>query len=664
MKPAVPSNPTPLKSLDRSALSLLLEEDASTEYCLVAHNRQVQSIEVGVWSLQLPKSTKPVASQLRSLDLSFNCLHHLGAQSLAPLHELRDLKLYANKLTDEGLMTCGLEKLGRLENLELHDNRLRQPPPSVMSGCTKLQSLRLERNQLETLQNLGKCRSLTSLNVDGNRLHRLTEPNGTPWLVSCISLEMLSIGDNDIDKISPKAFNGCKKLTELVLCRNCLKGDSLVSLTPLADTLRRLRLEGNHMVSLSKLPQMNKLEELNVSNNRLTTGALDSIAKRLPQIEILDLVHNRLEGDVAVVIGEALVTCATLKELSCEGNPCCASPEWWPCLAKMLPQLDLLDDRKVTRISVENGVAIPTLALTQNGARPTSARPLSARPTSARPLSARLGTPRGGGTTPRSGEGGGQQRPVMHPPSRRTGYGTELKIDTLEDVEALAKGFRRRVSSMRHNIRPSSATPQVVEGKRKPRIARQRVSSSSSEEVVDRKASAKDDDDGGANRLQVEVSSPKMIAEKKLSLRPSGSPLSTVKSEGSKRSQLNKALGFAAKDENGGKRGAVVFGDLSEPPPPPRMLKPWEQGGVEESTAEAKDTEQVPLPSDMKLDLNTIRLSSGENSFVDIPQPSPRYQRESTVDRRAAPSANERKAALKKFTIPTQARKQLSASPR
>ena len=48
----------------------------------------------------------------------------------------------------QGLDQCGLEKLTRLEKLELHDNRLSAVPEAVARLGAKLRVLRLERNQL------------------------------------------------------------------------------------------------------------------------------------------------------------------------------------------------------------------------------------------------------------------------------------------------------------------------------------------------------------------------------------------------------------------------------------------------------------------------------------------------------------------------------------
>jgi len=128
----------PLPTLNREAVAQLLAEGGdSNEYALCAHNRRIEVLSEHTCWAALPVSKTSGGSGggfggvpvplLRTLDLSFNRLDRIGALCLAPLAELRALKLYANRLNDAGVDGCGLERLGRLERLELHDNRLTTP---------------------------------------------------------------------------------------------------------------------------------------------------------------------------------------------------------------------------------------------------------------------------------------------------------------------------------------------------------------------------------------------------------------------------------------------------------------------------------------------------------------------------------------------------------
>jgi len=197
----------PIPVLDRAAVSRLLAEGESSEHALVVHNRRVHTLcDPTAWSVLPRANNAPVP--LRSLDLSFNNLAQIGSLALAPLVELRELRLYSNKLTAEGLEGSGLEKLGKLERLELHDNRLARLP----LGChlPKLRSLRLERNRLESLAALAsmRCTGLTHLFLDANRLSSLVGKapkeadrakkgpplqGGAAWLASFSHLEVLRV---------------------------------------------------------------------------------------------------------------------------------------------------------------------------------------------------------------------------------------------------------------------------------------------------------------------------------------------------------------------------------------------------------------------------------------------------------------------------------------
>lgn len=89
---------------------LLLSEGESTEYCLNVHNRKVAKVLPDAWTA-LPSSSNrntKGAPKLRSLDLSFNALKHIEFNAFATLAELRELKLYSNKIDDEvrSLVAC------------------------------------------------------------------------------------------------------------------------------------------------------------------------------------------------------------------------------------------------------------------------------------------------------------------------------------------------------------------------------------------------------------------------------------------------------------------------------------------------------------------------------------------------------------------------------
>jgi Leucine-rich repeat (LRR) protein len=106
--------PQPLKVLDFDAVALL-QADASDGSALVACNRRIEVLCVTAWA---------AAPRLRFLDLSYNRFAGLPFQIFAPLERLRVLKVNGNGLGNDALGGSGLEKLLRLVQLELRDNRL------------------------------------------------------------------------------------------------------------------------------------------------------------------------------------------------------------------------------------------------------------------------------------------------------------------------------------------------------------------------------------------------------------------------------------------------------------------------------------------------------------------------------------------------------------
>ena len=439
----------PIPVLNAESVRQVMDENESggvngesSEYVLAVHNRQVAKVDVRAWDA-LP-STKSKGKQqgvpkLRSLDLSFNSISEFDLRVLEPLKELRELKVYANRLTTEGLDDGGLGRLTKLERLELHANHLTEPPMGL-TALTKLRVLRLERNKITRVTNMSKCTALAELTLDGNEL---TVLNG---LNACQSLMLLSASDNDIEKVPGNALKTCGKLRELVLSRNALQANALASFAPCAGSLEILRLQGNRLESLTPIPALAKLTELHVASNRLSDGALATLRACTPLLEVLDVSDNRME-DLAS-ISDALKDVPELRELAVMGNPCCPDDTgartvtgWWATLREALPQIHLLDEGTTGRFDAgdEAGASASPRPVTPAAAASASNR---ARPASSagRPGSARPGSAEGG-------------RPLMRPPSTRTAYGTDFKLEPLEDMHCRADNFRRAIDTVKGELK-------------------------------------------------------------------------------------------------------------------------------------------------------------------------------------------------------------------
>ncbi|CAG9862799.1 unnamed protein product [Phyllotreta striolata] len=191
-----------------------------------------------------------VPSSLKSLFLAFNELTSLN-NSLTKLTNLNFLNLKFNRLTEFSLEE--IVDLKELRSIDLSYNRistLKGPPPNLVDWNIKLTELKLDHNDLQTLN---------------GALSGLTE------------LLRLNLSFNKLRKISPEDFIGLEELRLLDISYNYL--------TTLEET------------SKTYLP---RLSELKASHNLLTI--LDKDFHGLPVLCYADLSNNQI-----VALGRDLV---------------------------------------------------------------------------------------------------------------------------------------------------------------------------------------------------------------------------------------------------------------------------------------------------------------------------------------------------------------------
>ena len=182
-----------------------------------------------------------VATKLRTVDLSDNAL--TDASSFSGLHHLTDLILTGNRLT-----SLPVFDLPSLAKIDLSRNPGLVIREDAFSSCPVLTHLSLRAIGLAAVPMplLAALPSLRALDLDGNDLGSL--PNGG-FMVSS-NLQELNLARCAIVDVDPGAFAGLDALLWLQLANN-----SIATLPPLhevADTLRRLHLEGNRLSSLDE----------------------------------------------------------------------------------------------------------------------------------------------------------------------------------------------------------------------------------------------------------------------------------------------------------------------------------------------------------------------------------------------------------------------------
>uniref|UniRef100_A0A8C2TJL0 TIR domain-containing protein n=1 Tax=Coturnix japonica TaxID=93934 RepID=A0A8C2TJL0_COTJA len=284
------------------------------------------------------------APALRVLWLNINSLVWLDKQALWGLHNLTELRLDNNLLTD--LYGTSFAHLCSLRTLNLRNNRVSVLFAGVFQGLSKLQTLDLGGNNLrhlaaQSLQGLPKLRrlyldrnrllevsstvfapvqaTLGVLDLQANNLqyisqwlrkpppfHNLSklydlklqaqQPYGLKMLPhhffqGLVELQRLSLSRNMLRAIPPDVFEDLGKLRSLTLA------DSSNGIHDLPDgvfrnlgNLQFLDLEnvGLHSLTLEVFGNLSKLKVLRLARNELKTFN-DSVASQLPSLRYLDL---------------------------------------------------------------------------------------------------------------------------------------------------------------------------------------------------------------------------------------------------------------------------------------------------------------------------------------------------------------------------------------
>jgi hypothetical protein len=231
---------------------------------------------------------------------------------------LRTLRLDSNRLgVSDGLPDMAFRGI-EFDFLDLASNDLSAIPDALFDGVKRVTSLRLDDNQLETLNRtcLVPIRdSLRSLSVAGNR-RPLTVANDAidgivlsvldvrrsglrsiEFLENVGSVELLDVGGNPLDTIVLKWASGLA-----LSCRQVrLDGIGLTKVdAALLDIFRsavEIDLSDNPIVTVDPEEfrgRVVSLRRLDLSNTSLTTISIWRLVERLSQLETLNLSYNAL----------------------------------------------------------------------------------------------------------------------------------------------------------------------------------------------------------------------------------------------------------------------------------------------------------------------------------------------------------------------------------
>ncbi|XP_076666473.1 uncharacterized protein LOC143368024 isoform X6 [Andrena cerasifolii] len=292
-------------------------------------------------------------NNLTRLDLSFNNISHLPADTFYDMPDLKSLNLRSNFIT---VLESGTFGLSHLETLNLQDNKIENLRKQSFHGLESLQQLDLNENQISQLsvkqfQNLrklrllnlssNKIRSLPKDVFEGTKLeildlshNKLTVVPSPSFLEVGSNLRNLNLADNFVDHLDSTAFP-TSQLVSLNLAHNrltILPDNSFVSLGKLLSLnvsqnilqanfkelfhylpdLRRLYLASCGLRDIPLLPLTN-LNILDLSLNHIDTTS-DKQFQYLKDLRILVLVNNTLSFMPNVKLN-------LLREFDISGNP-------------------------------------------------------------------------------------------------------------------------------------------------------------------------------------------------------------------------------------------------------------------------------------------------------------------------------------------------------
>lgn len=229
-------------------------------------------------------STLPATLLSKNLKLEeFSLIHNLDLRTL-PSNLLSNLPL----LESVSLSDCGFTELpaslfsgsNNILEIDLSHNELSSIPDTIFQDQTNLQYLKLEFNELEFLPDrlLETNKELIKTLMGYNRFVNLTANT----FKSLTKLTDLDLSNNHLHTIHKRAFERATKLERLYLQNNRLTFHHSL------DAYEKYSSESDG----TSFQYLNRLEELNLSNNTITSILRDWILSA--KLSVLDLSYNNL----------------------------------------------------------------------------------------------------------------------------------------------------------------------------------------------------------------------------------------------------------------------------------------------------------------------------------------------------------------------------------
>ena len=274
-------------------------------------------------------------SKLQFIYASGNRITELGNKDTKGFKYLVHLNVGSNHIA---AIAGGFFSMPSLTILHIDQNRLRTLPWRALSKLDHLESLFASYNKLTILRNntIGGFKRLKYLHISGNRISEIEEGffcmssleglyisdnrlGAMPWR-SLSELEYLTVifaPNNYISVLKNKRAGGFKSLEGLEVSTNQISkiDEGFLSIP----SLTYLDINDNRLQSFpwAELKKLEKLEFVSVSNNRLTTLAMETVNEFSPNVTYINLPGPR---EYNTKLESSPIGFKNLRTLSVTGN--------------------------------------------------------------------------------------------------------------------------------------------------------------------------------------------------------------------------------------------------------------------------------------------------------------------------------------------------------
>ena len=251
-------------------------------------------------------------TRLVNLDLSFNRMSRIDAQTFRSQYSLEVLQLHHNEI--ESIADNAFQSLYNLHTLVLSHNRLTRIDSLSLSGLHVLNILALDSNKLDAIDGnaFKNISNLMELNLSYNKLESVPTAINTLQYLRSLDLSYnrisqidnasyqgveqlygLNLEANQIGNLSKGVFQELPSLRILNLAKNKIQGIEQGTFDDVPD-LHALRLDSNYIVDINGLfSNLRDLLMLNISVNKI--GWFDYALIPIG-LQWLDIHENQVEN--------------------------------------------------------------------------------------------------------------------------------------------------------------------------------------------------------------------------------------------------------------------------------------------------------------------------------------------------------------------------------